>query len=447
LVVGCWSARAFAEQGEFDDARPATVRANSETTLRLFQRALLPGPNGALVETDTVAPAYEYVSLSARDIDALGQVDGLELEFWGWASLNLVQTEQSPFDGDVGAANATQHVGPAWVRLGRQLVAGGAARYARFDGLSAGMSFGSYGAHHGSVDAYGGFTVLPRWDATPGYQQLGALQDSALRDPSVLEPVSRGAYALGGVRARYGYKSALDLGLSFHEQREDGELGRRNLGASLHVTPLEQLDGNVDLVLDLDSLALADARSWVDWTYDDSLDASLEFLHTQPDLLLSRQSVLSVFATDSIDELGVTVGYTPLRHIKLAPYGYVEAFPEDEFGARAGVRATVFVDYSKRTRLVLGYGRVVLQGEGYHALQASLSHRLSAPVTLFAESYFYSYDRRIQGHRGSVVYAGNCQWQVARRVELLWGASLASTPYAARDAQTLLRLRVSEVLP
>jgi hypothetical protein len=262
----------------------------------------------------------------------------------------------------------------------------------------------------------------------------------------MLEPVSRGAYALGGARGRYAYGAGFDLGLSFHEQQEGGELGRRNLGAGLHVAPFERVDAHVDLVLDVDALALADARSWVDWAPSKQLDATIEFMHTRPDLLLSRQSVLSVFATDSIDELGLTLGYAPLRHIRLSPYGYVEAFPEGEFGARGGARLAIDVDYAKRTRLVFGYGRLVLQTEGYHSLQTSLSHRLRVPVTLFAETYYYAYDRRIEGHRGSVVYAGNCLWQVAHGMDLLWGASLASTPYAARDAQTLLRLRVSEVL-
>ena len=59
---------------------------------------------------------------------------------------------------------------------------GGAARYSRFDGLAIGLAFGA----GFDAEVYGGFTVLPRYDARPGYYLLGATADSLLRDPNAL---------------------------------------------------------------------------------------------------------------------------------------------------------------------------------------------------------------------------------------------------------------------
>jgi hypothetical protein len=296
------------------------------------------------------------------------------------------------------------------------------------------------------VEAYGGFAVLPRWDGVVGYHQLGSLQESGLRDPSLALP-SRADHALGGARASYGYRGFVDASLSFHEEQQADELGRRNLGAQLQLAPRERIDGNVELIFDLDSLGVADARSWVDWMARDDLDFTVEFLHVQPDLFLSRQSVLSAFSTESFREVGATIGYRPLRHIEIAPHGYLEAFPEQEYGARGGVRLAVDVDAERRTRLVLGYGRVVLQETGYHSLQNSLSHRLAVPLTLSLDARHYAYDHPIEGHPGSTVFAVSCGWRFARGGDLLFGASLANTPYAARDLQTLVRVRVSEGFP
>jgi len=46
----------------------------------LFRRALLPGPSGSIVEADTVAPLYEYLSLRAQDIDAPWRPDSVDVE-------------------------------------------------------------------------------------------------------------------------------------------------------------------------------------------------------------------------------------------------------------------------------------------------------------------------------------------------------------------------------
>lgn len=203
------------------------LSVQSETYAQLFRRALLPGPNGSLVSTDTVAPLHEYVSLRATDLDTAWRKDSLDFELaaWGRAWFGPRNAER-PFEGDVQTANVHYRHGPVSLRLGRQVVAGGAARFARFDGLGVEAELGA-GI---TARAYGGFTALPRWNQRPYYDHLGAASDSLLRDSEALEAAPRHKYWLAG--ARLGWASAeRRAGLSFHEQRERSGLSQRSLGA------------------------------------------------------------------------------------------------------------------------------------------------------------------------------------------------------------------------
>jgi len=55
------------------------------------------------------------------------------------------------------------------------------------------------------------------------------------------------------------------------------------------------------------------------------------------------------------------------------------------------------------------------------------------------EAYGYFYDHPILGYDSSVVYAGTLSYEANARWSLLWGASVLRSPYAALDAQTLVR--------
>src|SRR5690606_6968150 len=138
-----------------------TLLVHSETQIELFRRALLPGARGALVETATVAPAYESVLLRARDLDTPWSADArdLELAAWGRVWFGEAGPERS-LDADVQTASVRLRHRDVALRLGRQHVAGGAARYARFDGAELAAELGSGFA----TRVYGGFGVLPRWD-------------------------------------------------------------------------------------------------------------------------------------------------------------------------------------------------------------------------------------------------------------------------------------------
>lgn len=413
------------------------VSATSETHAELFQRALLPGTNGAIVSTDTVVPVREYVRLRARDLDTPLARDSLDVELAAWGDVTAgAPASEHVLDGDIQTANVLLRQGAWSVRLGRQHVAGGAARYARFDGAEAAFTLAGFDAQ-----VYGGFTVLPRWNQLPGYHYLGAAVDSDLRVPTALPSPDRLQHFLGG--GRVGYQGArAAVGISVHDQWEERGLSRLDLGADAHAD-LGAASASGSAVLSLDAKRFADARVWVDTSPVKPLDVSVEVLHSEPALLLSRSSVLAVFSTDGYDEVGASATLRALRALSIEGGAFAELYDSGRPGARADAAVRVFADRGGHTMVRLGYTRVQAPTNGYHSLRSSLVRRITPRVSSTVEAYGYFYDEAIRDVRTSLVYAGTVSMQPTDAVSLLLGGSLARSPYAALDAQAQVRLVVN----
>ncbi|HVY25380.1 MAG TPA: hypothetical protein VHB79_02470 [Polyangiaceae bacterium] len=411
-----------------------TLLAQSQTYLQLFRRALLPGPGGSVVTSDFASPFTQYLFAQARDVDAPWQRDAVDVELGAWGQLWPTTSQfERPFDGDVQTANIGVRVGPLTLRAGRQLAAGGAARFSRFDGLSVTTS-STYGVF---VELYGGWAVLPRWDQLTGYHRLGQAERELLMGEQV--SLSRAQHWLSG--ARLGYRQhGLSASASFHEQHEAGGLERRNLGLNGSAALGKRVDAGGSALFELDERRLAEARIWLDARLLDTLSATLEGLRTKPTLLLSRQSVFSVFSTGKYDELGGFVLWHALPWLSFETNGYVEVYESGRPGARSEAAARFEVGGARRTLVRLGYGRVLIEDTGYHSVRASLSRAFDERLRGTLEAYGYLYDTPVQGYRASSVYSGTLGYQVAAPLELLWGASLVRSPYASLDGQALVRL-------
>lgn len=410
------------------------LSARSETYAALFRRALAPGPAGALVETSTALPLSEYVFLSATDLDTSWRKNSVDLELAAWTRFWPTSSiHEQPVDGDVQTASVTYRQNGVLVRFGRQQFVGGAARFTRFDGALLGTDLGA----GFSAQAYGGLTVLPRWDSRPGYHHLGSAADALLRDPEGYQQPERSGHWLAGARLGFSSKAFSASG-SFHEQREQGDLSHRNLGLDARANLENSLVVSGSAILDADSRRLADSRLWADVTPWEPLGLSIEYLHTHPALWLSRQSVLSVFTTDRYDEVGTMATLRALKGLTLEGSGFLTLYDDNRPGARS--EATVRLLADARTLLRVSYVRLLAPSNGYHSLRTSLSRQLPWQTSATLEAYAYFYDKLLLGYRSSSVYAGTLAYQPSASWHFLWGASLARTPYAALDAQTLLRV-------
>lgn len=434
LLWICLSARASAAPtGPVDESDHYDFAVHGETHTELFRRALLPGPRGSLVESATVVPVHQYLRLDVRNLDAGWQKDALDVELGAFGRAWFGEREnERTFDGDVQTAFVRYRHGPVALRLGRQHVAGGAARFARFDGADVAVTLGA-GL---DLEAYGGFTVLPRWNARPGYHHLGDAADTLLVDPDALPEAERSGHLLGG--GRIGYRAErIRAGLSFHEQHQPEGLARRGLGAdaSAHLSERASLGGSA--LVELDARRLQDARLFADLTPVERLDLSAEVLHTEPALFLSRQSVLSVFSTDAYDEAAGSALVRVTDRFSVEGEGAVQIYDESRRGARSELGVRVLPGAGKRTLVRLAYTRVLAVDNGYHALRASLARRITRELTGTLEAHSYLYDDPISGRATSEVYAGTLAYRVSRPLRLLLGTSIAQSPYAAFDAQAL----------
>jgi hypothetical protein len=410
---------------------------HGETHAALFQRALLPGSYGAIVSDETALPVYQYVLLEARDQNIERQQTGLDMELAAWSRAQLASNAaEAPLDGDVQTANIGYHHGPLTLRFGRQHVAGGAARYARFDGVLLDSDLGQ--GFDGR--AYAGFTVLPRWNEHASYTYLGAAADSGLKDPAVsVGRRERSDYFLGG--ARLGWKSrTVHVGLSFHEQHEAGGLSRRTLTADETMELSGTVSAGATASAELEAERISEARVWVDAAPSKQLDLSFEWLHTEPALFLSRQSVLSVFSADDYDEGGSRAELRATDRISFEGGAWLELYSRSRPGARTEVALRVIADSAGSSFVRLAYARVLTPDNGYHSLRSSFTRRIMARLSGTLEAYAYLYDQAIHAYRTSTVYSGTLEYRPAPKVGLLWGASLVHSPFASLDAQTELRL-------
>jgi hypothetical protein len=436
----------FASRPAFAVERPAVEgdairwQISADSYFRLFQRAPVPGPRGSVLAVETAVPFYQHALLAVEDIDVPWAADSTDVELAAWGNVELADAQDSGrrADGDITVARVRHRVGPGYIAAGRQIYAGGAARFVRLDGIVAGAStpFGL------GVDAYGGFTVLPRWNARPGYHALGSASDTLVRDPTALPDPSRSEHWLAGGRAHYRYRQHGEIGLSFHEQQEDGAVGRRSVGSDLRLSPLDELTLRAQTIVDVDASALSEAKVMLDLAPRDRVDIGLGYFHAVPALFLSRQSVLSVFSTAAYDEIGADLAVRPWSALTLGAEGWGQRFEGGDFGARAGARMRLTPKLRQRPTLTLGYRRVAEYDNGYHSLRAAVAVWPAPPLLLATETFTYLYDEAIAGVTSSFSGAQSARYQFDHGIALTLSASVARTPYAEHDVQGLARVEL-----
>jgi hypothetical protein len=432
-------ARLAADEPASEPADDAIAhRFEVDATTRLFRRSSWDA-NGALLGGGIAAPLYHYALLRVDDVDTPWRKDSIDVELAAWGNLELGEVgDVGRLDGDVQVASARQRIGPSWVTLGRQVRAGGAARFVRFDGIAAGLR-----APMGlGAEAYGGFTVLPRWSQRDGYHLLGSAADTLLRHPEALPEPERGDHWVAGGRLFAERPGLVVAGLSFHEETEAGALGHRNGGLDLEVRPADAVTLGAATIFDLDALAVSEARARADVYPVRWLTLGSVYQHLEPALLLSRQSVLSVFSTDAFDEWGLSAEVRPLRVFRVEGDGFLQRLDGGGLGGHGGARVRIVDHGPLLATASVGWGRVVEEENGYHALRASFAMHPVPVVLLAADGFVYLYDEPIEDVSTSVVGSLSAGVEPNDVTSVTLSGSLARSPWAEIDAQTLLRLGV-----
>lgn len=411
----------------------ADVRAS--TWVRLAREAQLPGPAGVVVEPGTVAAVYGSAFLRLTGIDAPWGKDVLSAELSAWGALGALSAPHGEYgDGELQAA-WVQHATRRWrVRLGRQVTLPGSARYVRFDGVTAGLRVGPVDA-----SAYFGLVTLPRFVRPRGYFVLGTLAD-VLRDPALLEREARpGQWLAGGQLSYVGGPVRGSIG--FHEQRGPEGPSFRTLSADVHAAPPTlPIAWGGRAVLDLQALAVAEARLYVDLVALPALPLAADYVYTVPALLLPHTSVLAAFGGDAWHELGLDASLRPFARLRVTGRAAAQLYSSGYLGARLSLRVQWTPDLDERWNLLGEYARVSAPHNGYHHLRGALRLRATERLGAALDAGAYLYDSEVRGTRASVVGSLSAEYRFGEQLTLLLSGSTASTPFAAFDLQGLLRL-------
>jgi len=385
----------------------------------------------------TIAPVYEILSISARNIENPVADDfKLVVSTWGAAGLgkNLVWYDNDPpvyrVFGDLDLAYVQGELlrRTVQLRVGRQLAAGGVVGSIQLDGASTLVRL-PYGF---GVSGFVGSPVSQRFLAPGG---------DATWNPE------RGNFATGG-RLFYALPRWGEVGVSTAYIQDRGDPSRRWVGGDLRVTPWRPLTLLANTNYDLYEARWVETYLLGQFQVLRKLLLTADYRHVDPDLLLPRSSILAVFAVDRRNEVGVGAQYGPWRAITFAgDYHYLKE--EGGEGHRVSGRATwrpapdtaIGAEIGFLSRYESPSGSYL--NNGYfmgRAFGSKTIDRFTATVDL----QDYAFQQRINGERNSFIGTATLAYAIGWGFAALASGSGAVTPYYEGRFEIMAKLAYNQ---
>ncbi|HSN13515.1 MAG TPA: hypothetical protein VLT61_02720 [Anaeromyxobacteraceae bacterium] len=324
-------------------ARADTVDVTSTTLLDVGKqtRGGVPGSKPDLV---TTAPAYEILSIVASDIRN-PIADDLQIVLGTWGSLDAGDRRwdagtTSSLNGDVqtGYISARLIARRLTLRVGREHVAAGVARMIQIDGGEAVLA-------------------LPLGLRLSGYAGVPVSQRFASRGRILSWNPMGGDLAYGG---RAGWTLALpgvagrglDVGASANVVKDGDATVREEVGADIRVVPATAWTVTGFGTYSTYDARLSEATVRVGCTAVRKLLVEADWRFLAPDLLLARNSILSVFSDEKRNLFGLGATYQ-LRHGLSAGGSYhLQLEPgEDPEKSYSGHEAEARIDWERGATL------------------------------------------------------------------------------------------------
>jgi hypothetical protein len=359
------------------------------------------------------APIYQQVALTLSDV-RLRYVDDVRLVISGWGELAFMITESqlgATGDLDIGFLEGKLFKRRLTLRLGRQLVYGGAARMQPVDGAALTLRI----IHNISFDAYAGVPVTPRFG------------------------IRQGDFTTGG---RLYWQPTFDtaVGLSFAEMLLDGRQARQDLGVDARWRPLRWLVLTGYGLVSLLELRLAEADFAASFQPRTSILVTADYRRTAPDLFLPRSSILSVFSQETRDEAGATIFWRALSRLRVEGDWHA-IVDEAGFGQRGGGRVSASLGPAFETTLALEARFLRLAtDDGYTQVRAYVIERLPHALVATLDLDGYVLQKPINGETFSFTSAATLGWDFAPRWRTVISGVADTTPLVQRNFEVLAKL-------
>jgi hypothetical protein len=320
--------------------RADTVEVSSTTLISGGQQTR-DGASGGKPDLVTVVPAYEILSISARDVRN-AFADDLQLVVSGWGAYDFDHLRwdngtRSSLTGDLVSGYVQGRlIGRALtLRLGRATAMAGTARMIQVDGGQAILVL-PYGF---GVSGYVGAPVSQRfasrsgiksWNPTGGDLAYGGRLSWALAIPG---PAGNG----------------LELGASANVVEDSGDPVRQEVGADFRLQPRADVSFTGFGAFSVYDERFSEAKLMGRFTPIHRLELSADWHFVAPDLLLARNSILSVFSASSRNEYGGGLSYELYRGLTVGGDAHLALEPGEKVGqdTYVGADAALRADWTR----------------------------------------------------------------------------------------------------
>lgn len=299
-------------------ARADTVDVTSTTMIRAGQETRN-GAAGQKPELDTVAPAFEILSITARNVTN-PLVDDLSIVLSTWGSYDIADRRwdngtNSNLTGDVmtGYLQGRLLDRRLTLRIGREHVMTGAARMIQLDGGEA-IAVLPLGVR---LSAYVGSPVSQRFTSRRAiYNWNPAGGDLAYGGRAAW------SYGLPGLPGR-----GIDLGVSANVVQDHKDPVRQEVAGDARLQPWRDLTLTGFAAYSLYDDRWSEFGGRASWSATRALRLEADARHLAPDLLLARNSILSVFTSEERNVFGAGAYYRLAHGLQLGAAWHVDVEP------------------------------------------------------------------------------------------------------------------------
>jgi hypothetical protein len=414
-------------------ARAGTIEVSS-TTLLNVARQTRGGSPGQAPDLVTTAPAFEILSITARDLtNSVANDLTIVLSTWGSYELDDHRWDNGTgrdLTGDVmtGYLQGKLLGRRLTLRVGRAQVQTGVARMLHLDGGEA-IGVLPFGLR---LSAYAGVPVSQRFTTRTGYRNWNPLGGDL-------------AYGgrLGWILARPGIAGlGLDVGASVNMVEEDGDPVRQEVGADFRLRPVAAVVLTGFGAYSLYDERFSEVNVRAGFTPVRRFLVEVDYRFIAPDLLLSRNSILSVFSAEERHSAGAGVTYRvgPAVSVGAEYHALLEPDDEGETPDNLGHDANARVQW-ERGRTLAGIEGFVLDAfENGYVGGRVFGRQAFGRAFATADVLLHVFREQVNGEDSAVTGTISAGYEILNGLSAVIAGRAGVTPFLERSFDVMAKL-------